>query len=80
VIYRKYAFTLDWKFLVKNVVMVGILCGVMWVLKGSVSVGGRWELFLWLLVFFVGYGVVLAGMNWRKVNLFLTEIRNLKKK
>jgi O-antigen/teichoic acid export membrane protein len=29
VIYRKYAFTLDWKFLVKNVVMVGILCGVM---------------------------------------------------
>jgi hypothetical protein len=81
VIGKSHPFTLDWKFLGKNGVIIAVLCGVMWMLKErkAVTMLGRWELLWALFAFFVGYGVILLAMNWRKVKLFIAEIKKLKK-
>ena len=89
VIWKSYPFRLDWKFLLKNVVVIGVLCVVMNYTKGWIASFAslsrndfvmleRWPMFWWLLVFFVGYGVVLVGINWGKVKLLLEEVRKLK--
>ncbi|MDR0651130.1 MAG: polysaccharide biosynthesis C-terminal domain-containing protein [Candidatus Peribacteria bacterium] len=75
IIGKAYPFTLDWKFLMKNVVIIGILCGVMWGIKGEITMLGRREMFGVLFGFFVGYGVLLAGINWRKVKVLVKEIK-----
>ena len=33
VIWKTYPFSLDWKFLLKNIIIIGVLCGVTWWLK-----------------------------------------------
>jgi O-antigen/teichoic acid export membrane protein len=75
---KAYSFQLDWRFLRKNLLIICVLCGVMWVMKGDVSVLGRWELFGVLFAFFVGYGGILIGMNWEKMKLLMEEVKKLK--
>ncbi|MDR0859698.1 MAG: polysaccharide biosynthesis C-terminal domain-containing protein [Candidatus Peribacteria bacterium] len=85
VIGQTYPFTLDWKFLGKNVAVVCVLCGVMFLLKeGWVSslhsqgrFDGKWSAFRSLLLFFLGYGIALVGMNWKQITLLLKEIKSL---
>ncbi|MDR2190754.1 MAG: polysaccharide biosynthesis C-terminal domain-containing protein [Candidatus Peribacteria bacterium] len=78
IIGKEYPFTLDGRFLVKNIIIIGILCGVMWRAKRDFSILGRWKFGGMLLVFFVGYGVVLAGMNRKKIIMLMNEVKKLK--
>ena len=89
VIWKAYPFSLDWRFLGKNVVIICVLCGCMFFIKDWVAsfallprndfvTMGRWSMFWWLAVFFVGYGVILLGMNWGKVRLLWGEVRKLR--
>jgi O-antigen/teichoic acid export membrane protein len=82
VIGRSYPFTLDWKFLLKNVGLIGLLGMVMWWMKGM-GVGAsllmeRWDSFWGLLAFFGGYGAVLVAMNWGRMKALMEEIRKLR--
>ncbi|GHV26268.1 hypothetical protein FACS1894176_06660 [Bacteroidia bacterium] len=77
VIGKSYPFSLDWRFLFKNMVVIGVLMAVLWLLKPFFLMEQRREIFWALLVFFVGYGIALAGMNRRQIRLLLREIKSL---
>ena len=62
VIWKAYPFSLDWRFLGKNVVIICVLCGMMWWVKGIILEFelSRWLIFGRLFIFFIGYGIVLV--------------------
>jgi hypothetical protein len=81
VIGKSYPFSLDWKFLVKNVVLIGVLSVVMFLLKEyfvEELAGGRWSAFWILFLFFVGYGGVLALANRGKIKLLIGEVKKIR--
>jgi O-antigen/teichoic acid export membrane protein len=80
VIKKEYPFSLDRTFLLKNVISICLLCGVMRMIKGYGThwFDGRRPAFWTLFAFFIGYGVILVGMNWKKVRLLLEEVKKLK--
>lgn len=77
VIYQSYPFSLDWKFLGKNVIVISVLMLILWRMKSFFVLEGRWELLGALVAFFAGYGIVLAGMNWTQIKFLLKEIKTL---
>ncbi|MDR2540469.1 MAG: polysaccharide biosynthesis C-terminal domain-containing protein [Candidatus Peribacteria bacterium] len=77
VIGKSYPFSLDWKFLLKNVLVIGGLMVVLQFVKPFFVMEQRREIFRVLLVLFVGYGIVLAGMNRRQIRLLWREIKSL---
>lgn len=81
-IWKTYPFSLEWKFLAKNIAIIVVLCGIMWSIKEwkAVATLGRWELLGALFAFFVGYGVLLVVMNRKKVKLFIAEVKKLREK
>lgn len=86
-IYRDHPFSIDWKLLLKNVVVIGMLCLMMWWMKwtpffmvDSFLLPGinRWFVLCIVFAFFVGYMIVMSGMNWEKVGLLVREVKKLK--
>ncbi|GHW02694.1 hypothetical protein AGMMS50249_4800 [candidate division SR1 bacterium] len=89
VIAKDYPFSFDLRFLLKNLLLVGILCILMYLLKtqnfgifSSFSHTGspRGELFLGLFCYFIIYGLILAFLNRTKIRLLLDEIKKIKGK
>lgn len=76
VIHHEYKFSLDWRFLLKNLLFIGVLCLIMYMTKWSED--SRMKLFFLLLVYFVWYGVILAGLNRWKIKLLIGEIKKLR--
>lgn len=80
VIYKEYPFRVDWRLLIKNLLLIILLWVLMFVVKWYVWFEGWWRSNFWILfAFFVGYCMLILLFNRSKIKLLLKEIKSLKK-
>ena len=72
-------FSLQWKFIIKNLIILSILGGVIYFWKNYIWLykGNRREIIKWLIGISIIYIFCLTGSNWGKIKILKKEIKSI---
>lgn len=72
-------FSLQWKFIIKNLIILSILGGVIYFWKNYIWLykGNRREIIKWLIEISIIYIFCLTGSNWGKIKILKKEIKSI---
>ena len=74
----------DWKFLIKNLSVIVLLCWIFWLIKSNYwingeSYGDRWNNIIFILISLCIFAGTVAGFNYKNIWLLRKEVKNMNK-